>query len=46
MTIFISYVSEDHSEAKALARALNEKGVETWLDKERLRGGEVWSCLL
>jgi D-arabinose 5-phosphate isomerase GutQ len=42
MTIFISYVSEDHSEAKALARALNEKGVETWLDKERLRGGEVW----
>jgi hypothetical protein len=40
--VFVSYAQEDKDVAQALARKLNARGISTWLDTEKIRGGENW----
>jgi formylglycine-generating enzyme required for sulfatase activity/dienelactone hydrolase len=40
--IFISYASQDSEAACRIANALREGGIEVWLDRSELRGGEAW----
>lgn len=40
--IFISYKSEDQAIAKPLADWLEAQGYSTWIDVNRLRGGDDW----
>lgn len=41
-SVFISYVQEDALAAQWLASELQAIGVWAWLDKQRLKGGDVW----
>jgi TolB-like protein len=40
--VFLSYASEDARAAKRICDALRAAGVEVWLDKSELRGGDAW----
>lgn len=40
--VFVSYASEDAEAASRISDALRTGGVEVWLDKSELRGGEAW----
>jgi TolB-like protein/Flp pilus assembly protein TadD len=40
--IFVSYASEDAAAAQRIAQALGAAGIEVWLDKSELRGGDAW----
>ena len=41
-TVGISYASEDVDAAKRLREDLKDTGLNPWLDKERLIGGQNW----
>jgi hypothetical protein len=41
--VFISYSSNNLTQAEQLRRGLDEAGVDTWLDKEQLAGGDEWN---
>ena len=40
--VFLSYASEDAEVAARIADALTAAGIEVWLDKSELRGGDRW----
>ena len=40
--VFLSYASEDAEAASRIADALKATGIEVWLDKSELRGGDAW----
>jgi TolB-like protein/tetratricopeptide (TPR) repeat protein len=40
--VFLSYASEDVSAAERIAYALRAAGVEVWIDRSELRGGDAW----
>ena len=40
--VFLSYASEDVSAAERIASALRAAGIEVWIDKSELRGGDAW----
>jgi TolB-like protein/Flp pilus assembly protein TadD len=40
--VFLSYASEDAEAAERIATALRAAGIEVWLDKSELRGGDAW----
>ena len=40
--MFICHASEDAEKAREIHDALKRAGLEPWLDKESLRGGDVW----
>lgn len=40
--VFLSYASEDAEAAERIAAALRAAGIEAWLDKSELRGGDAW----
>jgi TolB-like protein/tetratricopeptide (TPR) repeat protein len=40
--VFLSYASEDVSAADRIAAALRAAGIEVWIDKSELRGGDAW----
>ena len=40
--MFVSYVSENLSLAQQLATDLKAKGVDAWIDRERIRPGQRW----
>jgi TolB-like protein len=42
--VFLSYASEDAGAAHRLADALRAAGVEAWLDRSELRGGDAWDA--
>ncbi len=42
--VFISYASQDAEAARRIAAALQDGGVEVWLDQSELRGGEAWDA--
>ena len=42
--VFLSYSSEDAEAASRICKALREAGIEVWLDRTDLRGGEVWDA--
>jgi len=44
--VFISYASEDASHARRLWEGLGLAGFDTWLDKERLEGGDRWDPMI
>jgi HEAT repeat protein len=44
--VFISYAREDLSAAKRLNNDLKSKGVDTWVDYERILSGEKWKIAI
>jgi uncharacterized protein YciU (UPF0263 family) len=40
--IFLSHNSKDKAEIIKIAKQLKKRGVSTWIDKEDLRGGDLW----
>lgn len=40
--VFVSYASEDAEAAERIANALTAAGIEVWLDRNALRGGDEW----
>jgi hypothetical protein len=40
--VFISYVSEDQASARRLCDALMARGIDAWLDKDRIPPGSRW----
>jgi hypothetical protein len=44
--IFICHASQDKEYAADLADRLRANGLEPWLDKEQLRGGDTWDSLI
>jgi len=40
--IFLSYASEDAEAATRICEALRAAGIEVWLDRNELRGGDAW----
>ncbi|MGE5340383.1 MAG: KGGVGR-motif variant AAA ATPase [Candidatus Omnitrophota bacterium] len=44
--VFISHVSEDKNFATSLYRQLKEGGLDPWMDKENLRGGDNWDNII
>jgi formylglycine-generating enzyme required for sulfatase activity len=42
--VFISYSSQDVDAARRIAAALQQGGIEVWLDQSELRGGEAWDA--
>jgi tetratricopeptide (TPR) repeat protein len=44
--VFISYAREDSAAADRLALALRAAGIEVWLDRSELRGGDAWDAAI
>lgn len=44
--IFICHANEDRQRAREIHDALKQTGLEPWLDKESLRGGDRWDALI
>ncbi len=42
--VFLSYTSQDADAARRIAEALQAAGLETWFDKDELRGGDAWDA--
>jgi TolB-like protein/cytochrome c-type biogenesis protein CcmH/NrfG len=42
--VFLSYASQDAEAAERLCEALRTAGIEVWLDKNELRGGDAWDA--
>jgi TolB-like protein/Flp pilus assembly protein TadD len=42
--VFLSYASQDAEGAARICEALRAAGVEVWLDKSELRGGDAWDA--
>ena len=40
--VFLSYASEDAGAAARIAEALKSAGIEVWVDRSELRGGDAW----
>jgi TolB-like protein/Tfp pilus assembly protein PilF len=40
--VFLSYASQDAEAAQRICDALRAAGIEVWLDKSELRGGDAW----
>jgi len=40
--VFLSYASEDFAAAERIATTLHTAGIEVWIDKSELRGGDAW----
>jgi len=44
--VFLSYASQDQEAAERICDALRAAGVEVWLDKSELRGGDAWDSAI
>jgi hypothetical protein len=42
--VFLSYSSDDTAVALAVCEALREAGVEVWMDRSELQGGDAWDA--
>ena len=40
--VFVSHASEDDAAALRIAAALRAAGIEVWLDRSELKGGDAW----
>ncbi|MFZ2507627.1 MAG: TIR domain-containing protein [Steroidobacteraceae bacterium] len=40
--VFLSYASQDTEAVERICEALRASGIEVWLDKSELRGGDAW----
>lgn len=43
---FLSYASEDRDTVERLAEQLEARGIAVWRDKQNLRAGDDWDCVL
>ncbi|HEY0747809.1 MAG TPA: TIR domain-containing protein [Steroidobacteraceae bacterium] len=44
--VFLSYASEDADAALRICEALRAAGIEVWLDRSELRGGDAWDATI
>jgi TolB-like protein len=44
--VFLSYASEDGEAAQRICDALRGAGLEVWLDRSELRGGDAWDAMI
>ena len=44
--VFLCHASENKDYAENLFAKLKDKGIDTWLDKENIRGGDAWNSLI
>jgi TolB-like protein/Tfp pilus assembly protein PilF len=44
--VFLSYASEDADAAFRICEALRTAGIEVWLDRSELRGGDAWDVAI
>src|ERR1700682_2489797 len=44
--VFLSYASEDADAALRICDALRAAGIEVWLDRSELRGGDAWDATI
>lgn len=44
--VFICHASEDAAHAERIAHDLRTAGIDTWFDKENLRGGDRWDDMI
>jgi hypothetical protein len=44
--VFLCHASEDKEAAKRVSDALQANGIDTWLDRNELRGGDQWDQLI
>jgi len=44
--VFLSYASQDVDAASRIGKALREAGIEVWLDRSELRGGDAWDAAI
>lgn len=42
--VFLSYTSDDVAVASAVCEALRESGIEVWIDRSELQGGDAWDA--
>jgi Tol biopolymer transport system component len=42
--VFLSYTSDDMAVALAVCEALRESGIEVWMDRSELQGGDAWDA--
>lgn len=42
VNIFLSHASEDHNQVADLYNRLEEEGLDPWMDKRDILGGEDW----
>src|SRR6187455_3010529 len=42
--VFLSYASQDAPAAERICEVLRAAGIEVWLDKNELRGGDAWDA--
>lgn len=42
--VFLSYSSDDTAVALAVCEALREAGIEVWMDRSELQGGDAWDA--
>jgi hypothetical protein len=45
-TVFLCHAHEDAESARSIANGLRSNGINVWLDKDRLRGGDEWDELI
>jgi TolB-like protein/Tfp pilus assembly protein PilF len=44
--VFISYTSQDAEAARRICESLQAGGIEVWLDRSELRGGDTWDSAI
>lgn len=44
--VFLSYSHQDQDDAEAVTRQLQARGIQIWLDRQALRGGDNWEQLI
>ena len=44
--VFISYTSQDAEGARRICESLQAGGIEVWLDRSELRGGDAWDSAI
>ncbi len=45
-TVFLCHCSDDSDRVAILADDLHQKGIDTWLDRHQIRGGDNWNNLI
>ncbi|MCP4264477.1 MAG: TIR domain-containing protein [Candidatus Brocadiaceae bacterium] len=43
---FLCHCSNDHADVAKLEKKLKQRGIDTWLDRQNLRGGDRWDSVI
>ncbi len=44
--VFLCHCSNDHADVAKLEKSLKQRGIDTWLDRQNLRGGDRWDSVI